>query len=276
MTRLTEVRCRGGRGLVLAALGAVTCAALLCLSLRPASANDWLRYWQFRHSSALPGNLFGVSPEGEVGFAGAFQQNVPVAYTPTSGNWVIGGNSGSNTGSIEVGFGGEDVNGTAFLGAGWGKPGRAMYGSWMMTGTDIAESWNLQVQLAPGGGNRWAAAIGVQDLLNERDAYPGDPHSGRSIYGTLTRPLSDPIKGYLTLGWGNGRFNDSPFAGLSVPLGGTLNLVAEYDGMQTNAGLAISGLDVGEHDPDQRWIAMVYLGYSGLERPVVGLTITRH
>ncbi len=89
---------------------------------------DWNEFYQFRHSSTLPGNMFGVSPAGQVGFDGALQQNVPVAYTPSADNWVIGGNSGSNTGSVHIGFGGANVNGTAFIGLGVGRPGHGMYG----------------------------------------------------------------------------------------------------------------------------------------------------
>ncbi|MCK4324686.1 MAG: hypothetical protein KAW89_09170 [Armatimonadetes bacterium] len=239
---------------------------------------DWKEFYQFRHSSTLPGNMFGVSPAGQVGFDGALQQNVPVAYTPSADNWVIGYSSGSNTGSVEIGFGGGGVNGTGFIGLGVGRPGHGVYGSWMMTGSDIAEAYNFQCQLVDGGQRGWALAVGVQDILNQRDDYAGDPYGARSIYGVATRPLDLFGDSYLTVGWGDGRFGSSPFGGLSVPVTGGLRLVTEYDGMQVNAGLALSALgrSADEYSERQRWIALGYFGYSGLDRPVVGLVITKH
>ena len=240
---------------------------------------DWNEFYQFRHSSSLPGNMFGVSPDGRVGFDGALQQNIPVAYTPIKGNWVIGGNSGSNTGSVEIGFGGGNINGTGFIGLGAGRSGHGIYGSWMATGTDIAEAYNFQYQICTGGDNSWAAAIGVQDILNQRNDYVGDPYGARSIYGVATRPISGLFfDGYLSLGWGDNRFGSNPFGGLSTELTDRLTLVTEYDGMQVNAGLAISRLDRTQKAfaESQKWIVLGYFGYSGLDRPVVGVVLTKH
>ncbi len=273
MSRLGRAVCGMGRRISLVGLVAAMAAVVTGWLCGPAMADDWYDFYQFRHSSTLPGNLFGVSPEGQVGFAGALQQNVPVAYTPVRDNWVIGYNSGSNTGSVEMGWGGSEVNGTAFIGMGWGEPGRGIYGSWMATGSDICPAYNLQVQLAAGGQGRPAFAVGVQDILNQREDYVGDPHGARSFYGVATKSIGDLLDGYVSLGWGNGRFNESVFGGVSISLSDTLTLVAEYDGFNTNAGLALSGLDTGE---DQDWIAMGYFGYSDLDMPVVGLTVTKH
>ncbi len=266
--------CRGGGWVVLTGAIVVMSVAMMGLFGDPAGADDWKEFYQFRHSSSLPGNLFGVSPQGQVGFSGALQQNVPVAYTPTKDNWVIGGNSGSNTSNFEIGWGGAGVNGTAFLGIGWGSSGRGRYSSFMATGSDLCEAYNFQFQLAPGDEDRWAFAVGVQDILNQREDRVGDPHGARSFYGVATKPITDPFKGYLTLGWGDGRFDNSPFAGLSIPLDNTLTLVTEYDGCHTNAGLAISGL--GQDSEGEDWIALGYIGYSDLDRPVIGFTLTKH
>jgi len=278
MKRSSPAHCLSGRTSVQCYL--LTAIVLLVFALGgPVLADlDWKEFYQFRHSSSLPGNMFGVSPAGQVGFDGALQQNVPVAYTPTADNWVIGGNSGSNTGRVEIGFGGDDVNGTAFIGLGAGRPGHGIYGSWMATGVDIAEAYNFQYQLVDGGPRGWALAIGVQDILNQRQNYVGDPYGARSIYGVATRLVDLFGDSYLTVGWGDGRFDSSPFGGLSVPVTGGLTLVTEYDGLQVNAGLALSGLgqSAEEYRKSQKWIALAYFGYSGLERPVVGLVVTKH
>lgn len=248
-------------------------ALLLMVAGAGLADNDWNKYYQFRHSSALPGNLFGVTPEGEVGFAGALQQNIPVAYTPVQGNWVLGANSGSNSSRIEFGLSGAGVNGTAFLGAGCGRPGHGIYISDMDTGSDHAQAFNIQIQVAGGGENGPAVAIGSQDVFNMREDYVGNPHGARSIYIVATAALPQatwrPI--YWTLGWGDGRFNSHPFGGLSVPISDHLRAVGEYDGFNVNGGVAY-----GVHGADSEKPADIigYFGYSDLARPVLGLTFT--
>ena len=237
------------------------------------AADNWNEFYQFRHSSTLPGNLFGVTTDGQVGFEGALLQNVPVAYTPCSGNWVLGGNSGSNNSGLHLGWGGDKVNGTALLGVGLGKSGRGIYLSEMVTGTDICPAYNIQIQVMAETFDHPAVAVGVQDILNQRQRMVGHPHGARSAYAVITGkigPAERPT--YITLGWGGGRFSSSPFGGISMPLSNMATLVGEYDGFNTNAGLAWSLLS----RPAQRqWGAIGYLGWSDLERPVVGFTLTR-
>ena len=278
MKRLSPVRYASDIGQVQCYLLATVVVLGLVLTGPVRADTDWNEFYQFRHSSALPGNMFGVSPDGQVGFEGALQQNVPVAYTPAADNWVLGYNSGSNSSSVKLGFSRADVNGTAFIGLGVGRPGHGIYGSWMATESRVSEAYNFQYQLVDGGQRGWALAVGVQDILNQRQDYAGDPYGARSIYGVATRPLNLFGDSYLTVGWGDGRFGTSPFGGLSIPVTGGLTLVTEYDGMQVNAGLALSGLgqSTEEYSEKQKWIALSYFGYSGLDRPVIGLVITRH
>ena len=278
MKRLSPVRYVSGREQAQCCLLVAVVVLGLVLAGPVLADTDWKEFYQFRHSSTLPGNMFGVSRTGQVGFDGALQQNVPVAYTPAADNWVMGYNSGSNTGSIEIGFSGQDVIGTGFIGLGVGRPGHGVYGSWMVVGRHMEEAYNFQYQLADGGERGWALAVGIQDILNQRDDYVGDPYGARSIYGVATRPLDLFGDSYLTVGWGDGRFDSSVFGGLSVPVTGGLTLVTEYDGMQVNAGLALSALgeSAEEYSERQRWIALGYFGYSGLDRPVIGLVITKH
>ena len=275
MNRARSAVCQSNWRIALTGLVAISVVAILGASPNPAMAEtDWGYYYQFRHSSALPGNLFGVSPEGQVGFAGALQQNIPVAYTPCQGNWVGGGNSGSQTGDVEIDWGGPDVNGTAFLGVGLGKPGHGTYFSWMATGTDIAEVYNIQFQIAPESADRPAVAVGVQDILNQQQRYMGIPYGARSIYAVTTGKMGGPrAKTYFTLGWGGGRFDSGVFGGVSLPLGKRLTVTAEYDGLNINSGAALSLLG----DPaGSDWQAIGYFGMADLDRPIVGLAITRH
>jgi hypothetical protein len=155
-----------------------------------------------------------------------------------------------------------------------GSPGHGIFLSWMATGADYAEAWNLQYQLAGGDEDSIAWAVGIQDLLNERERYPGEHHNARSVYVTATGRIQEatwkPI--YWTLGVGNRRFN-GPFGGLSVPLDDHLRTALEYDGFQPNVGLAYG---VNGDQSDKPFEAIGYFGYSGLERPVVGITFTWH
>ena len=250
---------------------------LIALALGAASvalAVDPQDYYSFRVSSALPGMLFGVTPDGQPGFAGAFQQNIPVAYTPANGGWVLGGNSGSNSSSIELGFSGEEVNGTAFLGAGLGEPG---HGFWIARESTASrwgeEAWNAQYQVLKGSESRPAIAVGVQDALNERERFnPRDHHNARSFYVTATGPISQATwrPAYWTAGIGNGRFRRG-FLGVTVPVSDHVRLLGEYDSFNPNAGVAwgLNGLDT-----EKKWDVMGYFGYTDLKRPVVALTMT--
>ncbi len=237
-------------------------------------ADNWNEFYQFRHSSALPGNLFAVSAEGQVGFDGALLQNVPVAYTPCGGNWVLGGNCGSTSHSVEVDWGGPDVNGTAFLGIGFGKPGHGVYISDIETGDDWASAYNIQVQVMAESFERPALAVGIQDVLNQRERVVGQPHGALSPYVVITGRIGPPEQPmYMSLGWGGGRFGSSPIGGLSMPASDQLTVVAEYDGFNTNAGVAYS---LHSRRAQRDWGIIGYFGLSDLERPIVGFTFTKH
>jgi hypothetical protein len=239
--------------------------------------SDLRDYYEFRHSSTLPGMLFGVTPQGEIGFGGAFQQNIPVAYTPTSGNFVLGGNSGSNNHEPQLGFSGSDVNGSGLAGIGLGKHPHGVYVSWMPTGVTMEGCWNLQVQLTGNSdpdSRTPAIAVGVQDLFNERDRAIKHSHSARSVYAVATGVLPEatwrPI--YWTAGIGNGRFKNG-FAGLAVPIDDHFKLVGEWDSFNVNAGLAwgLNGADSETHSD-----IIAYAGETRLKYPVIGLTFTWH
>ena len=196
-----------------------------------------------------------------------------MAYTPCAGNWVIGGNSGSNNSSLHVDWGGGNVNGTAFLGIGFGKPGHGMYFSDMETGNDWVSAYNVQVQVMEETFEHPAVAIGLQDILNQRKRVIGRNYGAQSPYVVITGKVGAPDKpAYVSLGWGWGRFGSGPFGGISLPVADQLTIVAEYDGFNTNVGAAYS---LVSRPREREWGAMGYLGWSDLERPVVGFAITK-
>ena len=230
-------------------------------------------YFEFRTNSTLPGMLFGVTPQGEVGFDGALQQNIPVAYTPKGGNVVVGGSAGSKSRSIQIGTNAAKSDGTAFLGVGLGGGKHPGYVSWEATSNKIEECFNGQIQVLAGHDTRPAIAVGVQDAGNERQRFiHQNAHNARSVYATATGAFSQatwrPI--YWTLGLGNGRFRRG-FAGVSVPFTDHLKLVAEYDSFNPNLGLAFG---VNGHDTDRHWELLGYAGLTDLKYPLLGLTAT--
>lgn len=251
----------------------VLCLPLLVAFAMPAVAADgqWLRFPEFRHVSSLPGNGFGVDAQGQVGFGGALNMNVPCAYTPSAGNYVGGYHSSSSNHGIELGFGGTRVDGTLFVGAGFYEPGSGIYVSEIFTEEHLGvNTWNAQLQIADETGACPAIALGCIDLQDRRPGVAGGLHGARSIYVTASKQLplgSRPL--YLTLGYGGGRFDHNLFGAVSWYPGRDLNLGLEYDGMITTPHATCRLITRG------RWEASASLSWGNFERPDVGITVTR-
>lgn len=250
-------------------------ALTLCLAAWSVSwALDFEEYPQFRYLSGLPGGGFGVDYDGTVGFAGAMQMTIPVGYTPASGNWVLVGAAGAVNGGLQIDLGGDDVNGSAVLGAGFGKPENALWLAHMSTGDNLISepAYNLQWQLLPETAEHAGVAVGVVDLLNMRPErlshiFEG---GGRSFYAVATRQAGTPDHPqYWTIGFGTGRYNDRPFGGLCYQASDRLKLMAEYDGFNPNVAAA------GDLWSNDQWHAIGFLGLIDLDRFNVGLSVTR-
>ena len=205
-------------------------------------------YRHFRYMSGLPGQGWAVSQEGLVGFRGALQMNVPVAYTPFGENIVIAGNAGSERewrlptrrreGTTDI------LDGGAIAGLGLGPPERGYYLSYLATnkGSAFTGAWMAQHQLMGEQRVRPAVAVGLLDVFGNRERRASDPDSNaRSFYAVATKRLGGarhPI--YGTLGVGTGAFGGGPFGGLSYRATSRLTAMAEYDGSSMNVGFAAS------------------------------------
>jgi len=237
---------------------------------------EFREYWEFRYLSALPGGGFGVTPQGRVGFDGAIQLNVPVAYTPCQGNYVAGYWSASTEPrEIHVGSEGAEINGTGLVAAGFGKPERGIFVANMVTSRRGESAYNAQVQLTSDNFDKPAFAIGVVDWSGRRDRYTnliGRGGDCRSFYGVATGRLgSDRNFVYLTLGFGNGRFNNSLFGGVSWPASDRLTVFGEYDGFNVNAGVAYSHRSRFDRG---RWNVVLTGAVVDMNRPEVGACLT--
>lgn len=251
---------------------AVAVALVVSLPL-VASAAEFEEFPQFRYSSGLPGGGYGVTPEGGVGFNGALQMNIPVAYTPSSGNYTVSAVSAATNGGVELGMAGPDVNGTLTVGLGFGPPEAGLYVGLMATGKgDWGEqAHNVQYQLLRETAKRPAVAVGVVDVFDMRPAKQSEifEPGGRSFYVAATRragSASHPL--YYTLGFGNGRFNNRPFGGVSYQVTNRVKASAEYDGWNPNVGAA---WDFVRHDDLH---GLLNIGVVDMNRLTVGVTLT--
>lgn len=235
---------------------------------------EFREFPEFRYSSGLPGGGWGVTSDGVPGFDGAVQLNVPVAYTPHRG-LMVGFSSGSYDSSPKLEFGGPGSNGTAWLALGLGRPGRGVYLCEMPTANNFDNSFgepvqNVQHQLLAETDRQPAVAIGLQDIFGNRSRYIGAPtglHDTESPYLVATKRFGDaehPV--YVTLGWGWGRFNSTAIGGVSWRVARRLTAMAEYDGFNPNAGVAV---DLSPYLPEH---TTLFAGMIDLDRALVGIS----
>jgi len=241
-------------------------AVLSCICALPCVAADWQQYGDLRYTCGLPGNGYGVAPDGGVGFAGAFHIGVPCAYTPSAGNYSASYYSSSTDTSLHFGFSGQEVNGTGHLGIGFGQPGSGIYISQTYVEERLSVNcWNLQWQVAGEQPGRPALAIGVLDVLNQRIGRDNTPHGGRSIYAVASQQLvhgSRPL--FASIGFGTDRFS-TPFGGLSWYPMERCNVGAEYDGFVFRPHVAY------ELYSSDAWTALGTIAWSDFERPMIGI-----
>lgn len=252
----------------------VLCATLLIGTTVSGSADrEFWHYPEFRYTSGLSGGGWGVTQDGVPGFEGAMQLNIPVAYTPHQG-FVVGYSSGSYTSTPRLDLGdllggdtGPNVNGTGYIGLGFGRPGYGLYVVEMPTSIDWEPVQNIQQQVMPETARRPAVAFGVQDILKHRDGFDREPHGARSPYVVATKLVGgddDPV--YLSLGYGKGRFHNSFFGGASWRAAEKLTVFAEHDGWVNNVGFGYDLSDLIDRH------TIFYGGMVDLERAVIGLS----
>ncbi len=240
--------------LVAARLIIIAVTLVSCIAITSFSFAD-VPNAQYVNIAPLPGAGVALNSHGVPDGLGAFQINIPVAYTP---GWGYAGLGVFEGGLIDQsGLN----NGSGVLGAGFGEWPK-LYISAMQVSDIWSESKAVSAQLAvvPEHGNTPAVAIGDQDILRKEIGQ-------RAPYGVMTKELSlsgRPI--FATLGYGTGRFLNSPFGGLSAPIGNNLNVAVEWDGWQMNTG-------VGWRPGGRSGKLTLLAAYNGQVGPLLGATV---
>ncbi len=258
--------------------------ALIATLLIPiASAQDPFdgrdEYPQFRNLSGLPGGLFGVLPSGKPGIGGALALSTPIAYSLANGRLALVGADMSFTDRPQfIDPHGEDANpssnGTLAGMVGIGVP----FGNF--TVADMALSSKLDqvfnIHFTPKLNNRGVGiGLGVQDIKGHGggggaviDQQEGT-HS-QSRYAVITHPCGR--SGYLSVGWGDGRFR-RPFGSASQGISKWGRALVEFDGFNWNCGLAAK-LGAFEGAPDRPVEINGFIGLIRGGHTTLGLSAT--
>jgi len=186
---------------------------------------------QYVNVAPLPGAGVAIDPNGNPDGLGAAQINIPVAYTPGGNYFGISAALGGHRDKV----GNELDNGNGSVSLGLGHSANKLFISAMQLTGKLSDKKcvSAQLSLLSETATQPAVAFGVQDISEaEKD--------NRSIYGVITKSFTtaEGRKLYASLGYGGGRFLENIFAGVSAPIGESLNVIGEWDGYQTNTGVA--------------------------------------
>ncbi len=239
-----------------------------------AVADNFEYYTDFRYMSGLPGGGYGVSQDGRVGFDGAMQMNIPVGYTPGVRQYALMATTSATRGGIPTSINDDDANSALALGFGTTIQGHALWIADMVVDSGWEDAINLQFQILPERENRPAISVGITDLTNEFYSLysQSNIHDSRSFFVAATRQFGDdehPFWG--TVGFGNRRFNDHPFAGLSYQASPRVKVMAEYDGWNVNAGAAY---DINGGWDEGKWHSVFLVGLTDLDQVTLSLGLT--
>ena len=173
----------------------------------------------------MPGGGVAISPDGIPDGQGAFQVNIPVAYTPQGGHIFAGAYFG---GVVED----DDLfkNKTGTLGTSVGGfPRVYVSGMVMSRSSAVVNAQVLAVREKP---NVPCVAGGVQGFFRGDD-------SPRWGYVVVTKSfLWEDRNIFATVGARGNTGDWNPIGGLSIPISDSFNLAGEYDGYQLNGAVA--------------------------------------
>lgn len=215
-------------GLVVVAVTLTMATGAIAKTWHPGGIAGEAPNYQYTNIAPLPGGGVAIDAKGNLDGNGAMQVNIPVAFTPGWGYASFNAFKGEHPVKGDPAF----ENGSSVFGLGFFKSRRVF-----MSGMQVSRVWHEakalsgQVMLCDETAKAPAISVGMQDILKKEP-------NGRSSYIVLTKSLQaigHPL--YATLGYGGGRFLRTAFGGVSMPVAGSLNAMAEWDGFQLNSGL---------------------------------------
>lgn len=221
----------------------------LALAVPAAAQSDFVgrdRFPQFRGFGGLPGNGFGVTPDGRPSFNGAMSFSTPVAYSLSDWRFVIGLSVIGTEDRLVFTLDGENDNvadtgngsGQIMLGIPLGRYGD-LTASAMVPSSQFDEVYNFHYS-PPNQQGPVRFGLGVQDLSGNGGSsgtgVVGDEASSTSWYGVGTWQSED-ARLHVSAGWGSRRFRNG-FASASYQITDRFKGVAEYDTFGINVMVA--------------------------------------
>ncbi|MFQ5809074.1 MAG: hypothetical protein ACE5JM_05600, partial [Armatimonadota bacterium] len=146
----------------------------------------------------------------------------------------------------------------------------------METSSGWESSYNIQKQLQRSTRKRPGIAVGLLDLLDQREFSSNQGDGGaRSLYVVGTKELSwSDRPTYLTAGIGSGRFHNRPFGGLSHRLCDRATGMVEYDGYSGNIGASFSLLAHPAERDHNLTLLVGYVDFADRAQFLSGVTYT--
>lgn len=230
------------------------------------------QYPQYRTVSGLPGGMFGISKAGKCDFGGAVSISTPVGYTLGSRQYAFGiSNTSASHHFTFFDHGGENTsNGTGFAMAGFTLPVGNLTLCYEVLSTRGDQAYNLQFSPKLKG-SPVGISLGVQDAGSHGGASGEsidlvNPMTSRSYYIAATRDFGRGL--FATVGTGDHRFR-KVWGNVSGDLYHAVKGIAEYDGFNWNAGVAINLVtnEFGRYSPT------LFLGTIRMKYPTWGLTV---
>lgn len=236
----------------LRAVVVTTTLMLLLISSSAWTANTFMCD-DFANVSPLSGDGWAVDSCGEIEGNGAFQINIPVAYTPKAGYFVAGGYIGGSPHDVS-----SFANKTGILGASIGGMPRVwLSGAIVSERTTIG---SLQVQLNKETKSLPAFSAGIEGVIKSDCNRLGFAVATKG-FCLAGRPI------YVTAGLKANSKNARGIGGVSLPINDYLGFAVEYDGLQGNA--ALIARPMGLRSP-----VTLLAGYNGHSGWLAGINVS--
>lgn len=203
---------------------------------------------QLSNITPMPGGGVAINPQGDMDGLGAFQINIPIAYTPKSRyidtSFFVGGVPSTD----------DTLNNyTGIAGGSMGGFPRLWLSAMAVSKDDVTA--NAQLLLVKEQKYVPSVSVGVEDIFQSEDC-------GFIGHVILTKNIPAGEQNfYYSIGYRQDDF----IGGISAPLGKSFNLAVEWDGFQFNSALIWRPKGQNGH-------LTLLGGYEGQAGPIFGLS----